>query len=90
MATRAPIEQLRSGEDDHQHRGFAPGLHDELHEIEKTVTRPVQILENQHERRPPRRHFDGRAPRGKQGSPVDHLRFAGADGRGKEVGRTLR
>ena len=60
-----------------------------FHEIEETVTRPVQILEYQDEGRPSRRHLDGSTPRGKEGSPVDHLRFPGADGRGEEVGRTL-
>ena len=87
--SRAPIEQPRTGEGDHRRRRIAPGLHDDLHEIEETVTRPVQILEDQDERRPSRRHLDGRAPRRKEGGPVDHLRFTGADGRGEEIRRTL-
>ena len=47
--TGSSVEQLRPGEHDHQHSRVAARLHDELSEVEETVARPVQVLENDDE-----------------------------------------
>ena len=85
---RAPIEQLRTREGDHEHRRIAPRLHDELHEIEEAVARPVQVLEHQNER--DRRAATSMAVRqAAKRAARSMTRLTGADRRGEKVCRTL-
>ncbi len=82
---RPSVEQLRTGEDDHEDRRIGPGLHDVLDEIEQAVRRPMEILEDDHQRSAPRGQLDRIAPRREQGCTIGDLAFAGADSSGEQI-----
>ena len=87
---RPPVEQLGPRKDDHQHRRLAARLHDELGQVEEALARPVQVLENDHERVAARRGLDGRPPGGKEEVFVDAFGAGLADRRREEPGISVR
>jgi hypothetical protein len=76
-ASSAPIgpavQQLGTGQHDHEHRRLAARLHHELREVEQAVARPVKVFEHDHERCASRYGLQGGAPGGEELVFVDAL-----------------
>ena len=87
---RAPVEQLRSGQGDHQDRRLATRLHQVLDQVQQAVRRPVKVFEDDHQGRPERGGLGRRPPGGEKQVSVRRLTFAGPDGRSQELTHALR
>ncbi len=77
---RTAVEKLRARKHHHEHRCLSPRLHHELGEIQQAVARPVQVLEDDDQRRVTCGRLEGRAPRRKEQVLVDAFGPGLADG----------
>ena len=68
---------------------LAAWLEDELDEVEQAVARPVEVLDDEHERPAAGGELDRRPPRGEERRAVGELALAGADRRGEQVGGSV-
>ena len=86
---RPPVEELGTRKHQHEERGLAARLHDELREVEEAVAGPVQVLEHDDERVATRGRFERRAPGSEQLVFVDPFRARLTDGGGDETRVTI-
>ena len=86
---RPAVEELGPGERDHHERHVGARLEHRLDEVEQAVARPVEVLDDEHERGALGGHLDEPPPRGEERDPVA-LDLGGADRRGKQLRRALR
>ena len=78
---RASVQQLGTGQDDHQQRRLAAGLKDHLDQVEERVARPVEVLDDHDQRLLLCGELDSRPPRGEELAAVDMLTLPGSEGR---------
>ena len=80
------IEQLWTGEDEHEQRDVGSRLEERLDEVEQAVARPVQILHDEDQRMALGGELEGGPPGGEDRRLVGQLRIAGPNGRRQEFG----
>jgi hypothetical protein len=83
---RTPVEKLGPGKCDQEDRRLAAWLHQVLDQVEEAVGRPMQILEDDHQRRGSGGRFDRLSPGGEELSAIGSFGLGHADRGRQELG----